>query len=166
MILVLLCTIVQAEIPFLSCLFIPKWIPQLALFSFKKYNEERGWCLLTSEIHQHLSTGSLHKVHSQKGFCLIPIMEWKMIFCPNIMPILVYNKASCKYFWGAGDLMPILQMRKLKHQEMVREWGMKTFTEFGIKFRIWLLAQDSNHVRALTLWNQQKSNFKTFFWHY
>ena len=46
-----------------------------------------------------------------------------MILGPNLMPILAYNKAICKYFCGARDLMPILQMRKLmrmrklKHQK-------------------------------------------------
>lgn len=64
--------------------------------------------MLTSEIHQHWSTGRLHKVHNQKGFCLIPIMEWKMIFYPNIMPLLgaqqsclqmfLWSKASYAYF--------------------------------------------------------------------
>lgn len=92
--------------------------------------------MLTSEIHQRLRTGRLHKVQTQKSFCLIPIMEWKMIFCPNIMPVLGYNKAVCKYFCEARHLMPILQMRKLKHGLVVRKGGTKRFVEAGIKFRI------------------------------
>lgn len=51
------------------------------------------------------------------------------------MPILVYHKAVCKYFCGARDLRPILQMRKLKHQLMLSE-ARGWFTEARIKFRI------------------------------
>lgn len=92
--------------------------------------------MLTSEIDQNLSTGRLHKVHTQKGFCFVPIMEWKIIFCPDIKQILGYNEAVCKHFCGARHLMPILQMRKLNRRSMVRRREPKTFTEAGIKFRI------------------------------
>lgn len=92
--------------------------------------------MLTSEIHQNLSRGRLHKVHTQKGFCFIPIMEWKIIFCSDIKLICVHNEAVCQYSCGARHLMPILQMRKSKPREMVRRQEMKTFIEAGIKFRI------------------------------
>lgn len=72
--------------------------------------------MLTSEIHQNLSMGCLHKVHTQKGFCFVPIMEWKIIFCPDIKLIQGYNGVVCKHFRGPRHLMPILQMRKLKHR--------------------------------------------------
>lgn len=60
--------------------------------------------MLTSEIHQHLSTGRLRKVHNEKGFCLMPIMEWKMIFCPNIMPVLGVQQSCLQIFlWSMAS---------------------------------------------------------------
>lgn len=79
------------------------------------------------------------------------------------LQIFLWRKGSYAYF---ADEKTDADAKTETSKKMVREWKTKTFTETAIKFRIWLLAQDSNHVRALTLWKQQKSNFQTFFWHY